>query len=186
MNTNHDKIIYVDDDTESTQTLARLRVPSLFIGLVFGILISFLTSRFEEVLQNNIQIAFFLPFIVYMADAIGTQTNSIYARDLRTGNAVFHHYLVKETALGFIFGAFFGLIASAVAWLWLGAPMLAVSVGISMFAATASAPVIALLITQIFDHLGKDPAAGAGPVATVLQDMISVAIYGIVCSMILL
>jgi magnesium transporter len=186
MTNNHHNIVYVDDDTESTRTLVWLRIPSLFIGLIFGVTISFVTSRFEQVLSQNIQVAFFLPFIVYMADAIGTQTNSIYARDLRSGRAVFHHYLVKESALGIIFGAVFGLAAGFLVAVWLAQTLLAFSVGISMFAATASAPLVALFITQIFDHLGRDPAAGAGPIATVIQDMISVVIYGAVCTAILL
>ena len=75
---NHKQSIeYADDDTESVRTLVRLRFPSLICGLFLGIAISFLTSRFEEVLSKNIQVAYFLPFVIYMAAAVGTQTEAM-------------------------------------------------------------------------------------------------------------
>src|SRR5574344_1766808 len=78
---------YADDNYEPIKTLCRLRLPSLIIGLVLGICISFVTSNFEEVLSQNVQVAFFMPFVVYIADAIGTQTETIYSRNLKTGKA---------------------------------------------------------------------------------------------------
>lgn len=179
-------IEYVNDVTESVSTLLRLRLPPLCIGLVLGVLISFLTSRFEQVLSHNIRIAFFLPFIVYMADAIGTQTQSIYARELKAKKAKFHLYLIKESAVGLVLGLFFALISGFIAHLWLGDDLLALSVGLSMFATVATAPVVAVIITQILQVLREDPAAGAGPIATVIQDMISVVLYGLICSLVLL
>jgi magnesium transporter len=179
-------ILYADDDYESIATLMKLRAPSLILGLVLGIGISLTTSRFEETISKNIQVAFFLPFIVYIADAIGTQTESIYARDLRTGKAKFINYLKKEFVLGIIFAALFGLFAGFITWVWLKNELLSYSIGIATLAAVASAPIIALLITEGFQLLGRDPATSSGPIATVIQDMISVVIYGSICSMILL
>ncbi|MBI4225512.1 hypothetical protein HY612_00180 [Candidatus Roizmanbacteria bacterium] len=79
-----------------------MRVPPLVAGLFLGFFISFVTSRFEEVLTKNIEVVYFIPFIVYMADAIGTQTQTIYARDLSHGKANFVTYLIKEIILGLI------------------------------------------------------------------------------------
>ena len=39
-------------------------------------------AQFEDILTRNISIAFFLPGIVYLADAIGTQTEAIAVRGL--------------------------------------------------------------------------------------------------------
>lgn len=177
---------YVDDDYESMGTLIKLRAPSLILGLVLGIGISFLTSSFEKVLASNIQVAYFLPFVVYIADAIGTQTEAIYSRDLKNGKPKFRKYLHKEFLLGIFFGIVFGIISGAIAFLWLKNTLLAISVAVSTLIALTMAPVIALLVTQTFQFMHKDPAAGSGPIATVIQDAISVLIYGIVCSTILL
>ncbi len=180
------KIQFADDEFESVITLFRLRTPSLVIGLLLGIGISFATSRFEEVLSHNVQVAFFLPFIVYMADAVGTQTEAIYSRCLKTGKAEFSKFFKKELFLGIIFGIIFGLCSGIIAFLWLHNELLAISVTTASFLAIAIAPLIALSITYFFQAIGKDPAAGSGPITTVLQDMSSVIIYGLVCTVILL
>lgn len=181
-----EKIVYVDDNYEPIRTLFKLRLPALIIGLILGIGISFVTSRFEAVLAKNIQVAFFLPFIVYIADAIGTQTETIYSRNLKTGKAKFSNYLHKETILGIIFGILFGLVSGAIALVRLQNKLLALSVCIATFAAIAIAPIVALTITHISQKLHRDPAASSGPVTTVIQDMTSVVIYGVVCSLIIL
>lgn len=183
---NKKTIIYADDDYESIGTLFKLRAPSLIVGLILGLGISFVTSSFEEVLSHNIQVAFFLPFVVYIAAAIGTQTEAIYSRDLRSGKAKFTKYLHKEFALGIIFGIVFGAFSGAIALFWLKNRLLAISVGLATFIAIAVAPIIALLVTHIFKLIREDPAAGSGPVTTVIQDMTSIVIYGIVTSMIIL
>lgn len=181
-----DGIEYADDNTESVAVLLKIRLPSLILGLAMGIVISFATSRFEEVLAHNVKVVFFLPFIVYMADAIGTQTQSIYSRDLKTGRAKFHSYLIKELFIGLLLGVIFGSISGLVVDWWLTDRLLSLSVGLSMFAAVTLAPLVALLITQATQSLHEDPAAGAGPITTVVQDMISVIIYGTISSIIFL
>ena len=83
------KIEYADDDTESVKLLLRLRLPPLAVGLVLGLALSFVVSRFEEVIAADVSVAFFIPVIVYLAAAVGNQTQSIYTRDLKTGKANF-------------------------------------------------------------------------------------------------
>ncbi|MFH0819101.1 MAG: magnesium transporter [Patescibacteria group bacterium] len=180
------KTIYVDDDLESVGELCRLRAPALILGLLLGIGISLVTSSFEEVLAHNVRVAFFLPFIVYIADAIGSQTQAIYSRDLKTGKAKFSNYLKKEILLGLIFGTIFGFVSGVIAFLWLHDNLLAISISIASFLAISIAPFVALVVANMFQSVHKDPAAGTGPIATVIQDMLSIVIYGIVTSIIIL
>lgn len=181
-----EKIQYADDDTESVGLLFRLRVPSLVIGLALGVLLSFATSRFEEVLAVNVKVAFFIPLIVYLAAAVGAQTQSIYARDLRTGKASFRKYLLKEAPLGVIFGLGFAALVAPVVFFWFGSGELALSVGLALLAAVTSAPLIALIVTELLQLEHKDPAVGSGPIATVIQDTVSILIYGAIASAIIL
>lgn len=180
------RIEYADDDTESIDTLLRLRAPTLFVGLVLGIAISFVTSRFEDVLAHNIRAVFFLPFIVYITDAIAAQTVAIYARDLRTGKARFKTYFIKESILGVFLGGMFGFISAAIIELWFRDNPLALSVGLSVLIAGTIAPLVAICTAHTIQSLKQDPAAETGPIATVIQDMLSVVIYGTVCSFMLL
>lgn len=181
-----DGIEYVDDDTEPVKTLVKLRLPPLLIGLALGIALSFLASRFEEVISHDIRVAFFLPFVVYLSAAVGAQTETIYVRDMRSKQAIFHTYLIKESALGIILGILFGVITAIIIALWFHDTLLAASVGSSIFATVSLAPVVALLVSEVSRKLKEDPAAESGPIMTVIQDMISVLIYGLVCSFFLL
>lgn len=179
-----DTIVYADDDDVSILNLIRLRFPPLVLGLLLGILLSIVASRFEEVLAIDVRVAFFIPFIVYMADAVGTQTQTIYSRDLRSGKASFKKYLYKESVLGLLLGLLSGCISAIVTMLWFNSTQLATSVSIAMFASIALAPVVALLVTEVLQLEHKDPAVGAGPIATVIQDTLSVLIYGVVASLV--
>jgi magnesium transporter len=180
------KISYADDDTKSLWGLLRLRSPSLLLGLFLGVLLSFMTSQFKEVLTQNIEVAFFIPFVVYMADAIGTQTQAIYARDLRSGKVHFRNYLIKESQIGFIIGAVSSAIVAGITFFWFGSLKLTLATSLAMFFSVACAPLVALCVTEIFQLEHSDPAAGAGPIATVIQDTLSVVIYGLVASYIIL
>lgn len=184
--TTKNKLQYADDDYESVGTLFAIRGPSLLLGLILGIGISFVTSSFEKVLEKNVQVAFFLPFVVYIADAIGTQTEAIYTRDLKSGRAKFSNYLRKELALGIIFGVLFGGVSGLISLLWLHNQLLSLSVAVACFLAITTAPLVALIVAHTIQAMHKDPASGTGPIATVIQDLLSVVIYGAVASVILL
>ncbi len=179
-------IVYADDNIESVKLLLRLRLPSLCLGVVLGLILSFVTSRFAAVLSKNIEIAFFIPLIVYLADAVGTQTQNIYIRGLKTGKASFKKYLLKESILGVVLGLVFGLFIWLVVFVWFKSWELALTVGLATAGAIASAPLINLLITELLQLEHTDPAVGAGPLATVIQDTASVLIYGLIASAILL
>lgn len=176
----------VEDDKLGIFTLVRLRVPSLAVGLALGLALSFVTSEFEEVLRQNVEAVFFIPFVVYMADAMGTQTQTIYTRGLTRGKAKFFTYLVKETALGVLVGFLFGVLAAVAALFWFKSMALAMVVGTAMLAAVGTAPIIALVVTEVLELEHQDPAVGAGPIATVIQDVVSITIFGWVASSILL
>lgn len=178
----HNQITYADDDSVTILNLIKMRFPPLVLGLLLGIILSITASRFEEVLRLDIRVAFFIPFIVYMADAVGTQTQTIYSRDLKTGKASFRKYLYKETILGLMLGLLSGSLSAVVTTLWFNSPQLTIAVAVAMFGSISLAPLVALIVTEILQLEHKDPAVGAGPIATVIQDTLSVLIYGLIAS----
>ena len=177
-----DHIMYADDDDVSILNLIKMRFPPLILGLLLGVILSIIASRFEDVLAKDIRVAFFIPFIVYMADAVGTQTQTIYSRDLRSGHTSFNKYLYKESILGLLLGLLSGTMSALVTFVWFRSAQLTLTVSLAMFISIALAPLIALLVTEVLQLEHKDPAVGAGPIATVIQDTLSVLIYGMVAS----
>ena len=181
------RLIYVDDATEEVGLLIRLRMPWLIVGLVVGTVITFVVSRFERVLSQQVSLAFFIPVIIYMSDAVGTQTETIYVRNLSLKQAKFSVYLIKELLLGLVVGAVSGSLIGSFAWLWLKAGKVALTVGLATFASITSAAVIALIIpTLLHKFRNTDPAVGAGPFTTVLQDLVSLLIYFLIASAVIL
>ena len=180
------RIQYADDDTSSVKRLVRIRFPSVLLGLALGVLLSFATSQFAAVLSKDIRVAYFIPFIVYLADAVGTQTQNIFARDLKSRQNHFKKYLHKEMLIGAIFGFAAGLTSALISFIWFQSQELSLAVGASMFCAVAVAPMIALFVTEGLQLEHLDPAVGAGPIATVIQDTSSVVIYGLIASLFLL
>jgi len=61
------------------------RLPWLLVGLAGALLAADFVGRFEGHLQETVMLAFFIPGIVYLADAVGTQTETIVVRGLSVG-----------------------------------------------------------------------------------------------------
>ena len=84
------------------------RLPWLAIGLIGAMVSAWLVGSAEEQLARTVQLAFFLPAIVYMADAVGTQTETLAVRGLSVGVPI-RRFVGKELAAGVLIG---GLIAA--------------------------------------------------------------------------
>lgn len=179
--------IPIEDDTkESVELLVWHRIPWLLVGLAGGVMASFIVSRFEAVISQHIALAFFLPLVVYMSDAVGSQTREIYVRNLASGKVKFGVYLVKEFFVGLSVGVVFGILLGLLSYIWIGSHYISITVGAAMFISMSLAPVLALLTPTILAHEKKDPALGSGPFTTIIQDLISVFIYFAVASIVLL
>ena len=70
---------------EAVQRRFRHRLPWLLLGLGGALLAADLVGSFEAHLQMHLMLAFFIPSIVYLADAVGTQTETVVVRGLSLG-----------------------------------------------------------------------------------------------------
>lgn len=152
------------------------RMPWLFMGLMGALLAADFVGWFEGELQEKIALAFFIPGIVYMADAVGTQTETIVIRGISVGVPI-RRIFGRELLAGLVIGMVLAVIAGPVIWWRWGDVYIAAIVALSLFAACSTATLIAMALPWLFDTLGKDPAFGSGPLATVIQDLLSILIY---------
>jgi len=83
-----------------TAAQVRARLPWLMVGLAGGFLAGGVASAFEASLKNEVALAFFLPLVVYMADAVGTQTETVLVRRLAYGEVALWTQLARETLIG--------------------------------------------------------------------------------------
>jgi magnesium transporter len=153
------------------------RLPWLLVGLAISTAGTGVMAGFEATLQANVAVAFFIPALVYLTDAIGTQTEAIAVRGLSIANQPFGRILLNEVVTGGLIGATLGAIAFIGVWLVFADPRLAMAVGLSLLVAGALACAIGLTLPWLLSRLGIDPALGSGPVATILQDVLTLMIY---------
>ena len=155
----------------------RHRLPWLLVGLAGSALATATMAGFEATLASNIAVAFFVPGIVYLADAIGTQSEAIAVRGLSLTRAGIGHLLGGELRTGMLLGAVLGLLSFLPVWLVFGDPRLAAAVGAAIFGAGTVAASLGMLLPWWLARSGRDPALGSGPAATVIQDVISLLVY---------
>jgi len=160
------------------------RLPWLIVGTVGCILATGLMATFESTLRADLAVAFFIPGIVYLADAIGTQSEAIAVRGLSFSSTPIVQLLKGELKTGFYLGISLALFVFPFIWLAFNAS-LAFAVSVALICASSIATSIGLLLPSILSRLGKDPAYGSGPVATIIQDLLSLLIYLSVVSLLI-
>ena len=162
----------------------RHRTPWLVLGLIGAGAAAWVVGGFEAILAEDVRLAFFVPGVVYMADAIGTQTEALVIRGLSVGVSV-RRVLWLEILTGLALGVLLATISVPAVVAVFGSLDLALVVAISLFAACAVATVVAMALPGLMSRLGRDPAFGSGPLATVVQDLLSLLIYFAVATAIL-
>jgi magnesium transporter len=152
------------------------RLPWLSIGLLGAFLAAGIIGMFEGQLEAEVLVAFFVPGVVYMADAIGTQTETLVIRGLSLGIPL-RRVVIQELVTGALLGLVLALLTfPTVALIW-GDRDVAAAVAIAMFTASAIATVVAMALPSLIRRVGWDPAFGSGPLATVVQDLLTVTVY---------
>jgi len=152
------------------------RVPWLLVGLCGALFAADVIARFEDLLRIHVMLAFFMPGIVYLADAVGTQTETVIVRGLSLGVPL-RRMIAREVLAGIAIGAALAVIAAPLVWSRWGDQKLALTVGVSVFAAASTSTVAAMLLPWCLNSMKLDPAFGSGPLATVIQDVLSIWIY---------
>ncbi|NYB52384.1 MAG: magnesium transporter [Methanobacteriaceae archaeon] len=158
--------------------MIKSRLPWLIIGVIGGILAASLIAQFEELLASFIALASFIPVMVYMSDAAGTQSEALIIRSLALDtNLSFKSYLWREVQVSLVIGLISGAFAGLLALITRQNIILGLIIFLAMFLSIISSVVIATLSPQIFRKLNFDPAVATGPLATIFSDITTLAIY---------
>jgi magnesium transporter len=155
----------------------RHRLPWLLVGLAGSALATAAMAGFEDTLSRQLAVAFFVPGIVYLADAIGTQSEAIAVRGLSLTRAGIAHLVFGEAGTGMLIGACLGAISFVLVWTVFGDARLAGAVATAILAAGTVAAVLGITLPWWIARIGRDPALGSGPLATVIQDVLTLLTY---------
>lgn len=162
------------------------RLPWLVIGLLGGLLASFVVDKFEFVLEKHILLASFIPVVVYMSGATVTQMQAFVIRDFAWNQKIdWQSYFVKQLAVLLL------IAVTSAGLIWAGSffiyreMVLSAVLALAIFVTISSSIFAGLLIPYIFSRLKYDPANASGPIATIVQDIASVFVYLLIASIIL-
>ena len=170
---------------------ARIRLPWLFASWIGGIVAAFIIGVFDNILENAIALAAFIPVIIGMGGNVGTQSSTIIVRGLATGRVSFENsiaVLFKEMRVGLILGILYGMLLGFFAIFQFidTSPMLGIVVGLSICVSMILAATIGSLVPLILNRFEIDPAIATGPFVTTAIDIMGVAFYFLIARSLLL
>lgn len=93
---------------------------------------------------------------------------------------------VVELRTGILIGVVLALLAFPMVWLGFGELRMAAAVTLALAAASIVASTLGLLLPSLLARFRFDPAYGIGPLATIVQDVLTLLIYFACVSVIVL
>lgn len=160
--------------------IARMRVKWLFVLLFANTATSAVISDQEEVLEQVVALAAFIPLLIDTGGNVGAQSSTVVIRGLNLREVQLKKALgvvTRETIVGVLLGLMLGLVVIGWAYFLQGSLGVAVVVGISLLAITFLASVSGSALPFLFSKLGLDPALMSAPFITSVVDVLGVSIY---------
>lgn len=178
----------LSDEVESSDSvwqITRARFPWLLIGMLGGILGAQVIGVFEAEAVHTPALMAFIPLIAAMGGNVGIQSSAIVVQGLanKTLKGSIPARLFKEFGVGLINGFLCAVILLAVNLLILDAPMLAISISISLLCVIIFAAIFGTWIPLAFHKMKVDPALATGPFITTANDIFGLFLYFYICQL---
>ena len=169
---------------------AKTRLPWLFASWVGGVIAAYLIGVFENMLENIIALAAFIPVILGMGGNIGTQSSTIIVRGMATGRVNIGgeiKLIIKEMQVGLLLGILYGILLGIFAKITFpnAHNYLGVVVGLSICVSMIVAATVGTIIPLILRKLDIDPAVATGPFVTTSIDILGVLFYFLIAGLFL-
>lgn len=162
------------------------RLPWLLLGLLGGLFAAGIIGNFQETIERNLILAAFIPLVVYLADAVENQLEAFVIRDFALTRQVdFIRYFSRQFPIVLLMALILGLSLTVLSFFLYTRLDLAIVLGVAVIAAVSSALFTGLVIPFFFRKIKFDPANASGPIATIIQDILSVSVYFLIASWLL-
>jgi magnesium transporter len=169
---------------------AKTRLPWLFASGIGGIIAASLIGIFENMLENIIALAAFIPVVLGMGGNIATQSSTIIVRGMATGRVNIGgeiKLIIKEMKVGLLLGILYGILLGIFANIsFSDAPgSLGIVVGLSICISMIVAATVGTVIPLVLRKLDIDPAVATGPFVTTIIDILGVLFYFLIAGLFL-
>ncbi len=164
----------------------RLRVFWLLLGLGGSFFIARIIGYYEKLISQYLFLAAYIPMIVYISDAVGTQMESVIIRAISTDKKfIFQSFLVKQFLLTILVGFTIFIIALPTITLIHNSAKVGLAVSVGVLGGILSSLLSGTIIPYYFWRFHQDPAEASGPIATIIQDTLSIIVFFFAASVIL-
>ncbi|MBN1158394.1 MAG: magnesium transporter [Bacteroidales bacterium] len=173
----------ITEDVEPTDKvilLTRARLPWLIIGLIGGILGSWVISMHESEIRIAPEMALFIPLIGAMAGNAGVQSSSIVVQGIAAGIIDLQGItgkLFKELYVAMINGIILSALIFVYSLFFSDSFELTITVSVALFSVILFASLFGTFVPLILQRLKIDPALATGPFITTINDIIGLSIY---------
>ena len=181
----------ISESVESTDSVwlnTRARLPWLVVGLAGGIASSLVIKGFEAEIEQNVQLALFIPLIMAMAGNVGVQSSSIMVQGLANNSiksSKVLNKLGKELAVALLNGLVCSLLLMTYSFISGNSNEIMLTVSLSLLSVILIAAIIGTSVPLILDRLKIDAALATGPFITTSNDLVGLFLYFIIGNMIL-
>jgi magnesium transporter len=162
---------------------AALRLPWLLFNLGGGLVTSMILTYFEASLMKTVALVAFVPLVMGLSGAVGSQSATITVRGIAMGRIVsgqFLKTLFKEQRVTAFLAVAFGLIIALISGSLHSTVRLGLAVGSSICVAILVSALLGAVTPVFFKAVNIDPALASGPVVTSTNDVVSLLIYAVI------
>ncbi len=164
------------DDSMFTQIKARM--PWLLIGVVGGLIASWLLGLFGNF---DPILALFIPLICGTGGNVGIQSSAIIVQGLANGSLELKDsgkQIFKELGVGLFNALIISLVVFGYAAIFHSTAIsVPISVSLSVFAVVIFASIFGTFVPLTLERVNIDPALATGPFITITNDIVGVVIY---------
>ncbi|MEX0821266.1 MAG: magnesium transporter [Rhodothermales bacterium] len=182
-----------EEPTDTVLRIIRGRLPWLLVGMAGAGLSGLVIGQFEGALEQAVVLAAFIPIVMAMAGNAGIQSSAIVVQGLASGEVWSTDVLRrigKELSVAVLNGIVLALVlGGAVMLLPIESdriPRLAVTASLSMLTTIVLATLIGTTVPLLLDRLKIDPALATGPFIMTSNDILGLAIYFLLATLIYL
>lgn len=177
------RLAQVSEEAEVFSPLPRAirnRLPWLTINMGTAFISSSVVALFKGTIAQVAILAALMPIVAAQGGNAGNQSMTIVVRSLALGEIELRDVwkvLRHELAIGFLHGAFLGLLVGLVAFLWIGNPALGAVIGAAMLGNLTIAALMGVLVPITLRRLGVDPALASSVFVTATTDVVGFALF---------
>jgi magnesium transporter len=157
-----------------------MRFPWLLCNIGGGLLCAVIAGIFEDVLEQVILLALFIPVVLALAESVSIQSLTLTLQaqhGTRTNWGQVLLALRRELPVGVLLGLMCGLLVALAAVVWQGQMGPAAVILLAITFSVATATLLGLLVPSIMLAFDRDPKVASGPIVLAATDTLTMTYY---------